>query len=1534
MSPVVTTNIPAVAEMSNGEETLGQWSSDGIVAAFVIDRYRGSASAARDRHHLSETADDFIGIARRLGFHSAPLLTVGSRMLNDSHGDGVAATTRPAIFKMMKRFRDHPAERKILYWTGHGEKVAEEYYLACGDSYRGRRFVKDTAITAAQLAAQLADDPADTLLILDACFSRAALNDVRRVIEAAGRKRDSKGRPVGFAVVVTAAKDEEATEGYWVSQLQKVLEAKDLDLDGYRLFHRESPFIPFGHLLNALSERAGWKHATQRHDWYEISSLRASFLHNPYCSDTAKPASRPPDDETWIGEELKDENYLVLSQRSEIWELRDFTPREAVLDIIVTWLSTRSSGLLTLTGASGAGKSALLNYVAHLTTRKFRASLPEDRLPRLQPDLYSIHAALHCRGKTLTALSDELCRRLRPLGLDPPASATPDACVEAVARVARRKGSLTLLFDGLDEAAAGHSLDIARRLLNRLAAHPSVKVLVGTRANPRRTLPGSRVEDTLLDTLHHDRSPLELDKRPEAETDIARHVEHLLSRTQSPYRSVEAVEERQYAARHIAAHSNGIFLVATLGARQLARGDGIPPRKELARDLQTGPTGLNSLLASELDLLDPEDPIRIRDLLRPLALAQGRGLPYSEIWLTMANAAKSTDSRDYTKDDLRAMLQRAEGVVIARESEFGEDVYHLHHPSFGAHLLQRGRIPQDLHREVYGALRALIQSPSGHSWADAHPYITSYLAAHAALAGGAAFSELVGEYDFLVHASPDVVEPLIATQTEVSHTATLYLTIADAFRRQTDPVARWALLRATALATPDLLKAIPQPPDVYWDDVWSSIDPLVPQRSLAGAYSNAFAVHWAEVDGGLLHVAGTGEIRTWSMADSREVRGRDTGRATWESPPALRGVTSASDGDHQVVAAHDGHTVYLWQGDDKVPTERFYWGGSVTALSAVCFHDRVYLAGVVDQGDARIWWWRRGAVGARSEINSERLPGRASCVTLLSAPYGVLAAAGGPGGITVWDVTMRGSRPGRRPETVGATIAHDQPIVAVAALTARRRGNEQYPNTWLAAMDGERLHVWLLTDQFSAQTSNFVAAPGSWHPSGPMKNATPVLTAESNGRTVALGRGPQHAILAAVREGRNIRLWPALDGEHVLLPGESQHASLAFDPTGSGRIAVADGTRVRLWDSLRDAFASATGGDMTRGRKPSKGRSLVRLSAGPGGEHLLCRAYGTDVLLTLHNSRGLLKAAQRPLRHQQPITAIAAVHTGEGWLVAAVARRSASIWTVPDDLDVLTKPSATLDLHGQDDIPVPSVDLHVVGDGTVWLVAPGVQCVRAWTCSSDGRGEWQEAANTWPFRAAATARRIAVDSFPGSPAWLYAWGGEAVRVWMLSNRNHVAHRVDTQGIRTAAFGLLQRGTQRVPLVALAFHERVEIVECFRENPERKPLAGRAAINGLTFAGPPQRPLVVGWENGSGRIRIWDAETRESVHEIKDRGYEVEAVAAVCETSGITLMIHGRVQGRVRCDQVLLPARKLADLLGTDPTIFAPTGSDTPRWKYS
>ncbi|MER5908405.1 WD40 repeat domain-containing protein [Streptomyces mirabilis] len=484
--------------------------------------------------------------------------------------------------------------------------------------------------------------------------------------------------------------------------------------------------------------------------------------------------------------------------------------------------------------------------------------------------------------------------------------------------------------------------------------------------------------------------------------------------------------------------------------------------------------------------------------------------------------------------------------------------------------------------------------------------------------------------------------------------------------------------------------------------------------------------------------------------------------------------------------------------------------------------------------------------------------------------------------------TMR--EPLRQVRSLGDGI---EQVIAVSALVLP---DGDASGVVIGALDGHTLHAWRMDDLFHGKArALFSPSPAS------------------AGQAVTVGRGPR-GLLTAVREDAAVRVWDEEGEEYVSLPCDHHHQSLAFDPSGTGRLAVADDTRIRVWephDPTREG--DAAGARHTGGR--AVGRTRLRVTgAGPDGTLLLSRSQGSDVLLSLHSANGQSGEGLR-LEHPGAVEALAATRVGDRWLTAAVGRRCVVLWTLGPGLELLE--TETFVLPGAAERPVSSMALQDTGIGRLRLLWPSGQSVATWERDTQGRGAWSEGRTFW-MGAAGAVQRLEVVGLPSGPSWLSAWGGNAVRVWDLTAPGAKPQPVDVIRAKAVATGLLKRRDAPVPLIAFTTGERVKFIECDGGYGVASvlPWQSGGALDGVALAGPAERPLLVGWSRNSGCLRLWDVRRGKALDLMESRGYEVTGVDSAFDSRGITLMIQGVAQNSVRCDQVFVPWRVDRSVSGT------------------
>lgn len=398
----------------------------------------------------------------------------------------------------------------------------------------------------------------------------------------------------------------------------------------------------------------------------------------------------------------------------------DFTGRRQALRRIVTWLTDPADNRrgLVVSGGPGSGKTAVLGLIASLADPRHYAHVPMDRVGLREESLpapNSFTTVIHAAG-----LKAEMI-------------------VDAVAHAARRSTTSVpvVLVDAVDEADEPELL--VDEVLKHLLLDGSVRLLLGM-----RTELATRLDD-LCDMVDLDGDFAD----PEG---LRRHVEHVLLQAtrDSPFRRApEGTVSR--VAEGVARVAEPSFLVGRLLARMLAaRAE--PP------DLRPGwetelPRLPGEILERDLtERLGREQAERALDLLRPLAFAEGNGLPDEDIW---AGLAGRMAGRHYDHDDV-LWLREHVGSYAVRSTDQGHTVYQPHHLSLAEHL-RAVPDPRAVHRCFVDYLidHTPVHADGTRDWRRASFYTHAYLATHIAKAGGhEVLDELMLDPAYLLGAIP------------------------------------------------------------------------------------------------------------------------------------------------------------------------------------------------------------------------------------------------------------------------------------------------------------------------------------------------------------------------------------------------------------------------------------------------------------------------------------------------------------------------------------------------------------------------------------------------------------------------------------------------------------------------------------------------------------------------------------------------------------------------------------------------------------
>ncbi|MEU1401888.1 peptidase C14 caspase catalytic subunit p20 [Streptomyces sp. NPDC005728] len=1480
-----------------------------LAGTVAVSRYAhpaGSRPLLPDLRNVEDVRRRFGEVARtRLGF--------GQSVRVDAEGG-----TRRRLWEGLESFLAHEADRKILYWTGHGiDKGREGYYLACEDSYADGVFDPQRAIALTDLVDRLLrpDCEADTLLVVDACFSHGHLSaalDRALSVERNSVDWARRNRRTGFVVIGTSGIDASVPDGRWVRWLEEVLAAPDfVATDHARPFDPAARYLPVPYLIEAVDAAAaasGLDEPAQRPGHTEVRSLPNSFLDNPHfvagnrrIYSPAVLRGRNP----WLGAEqfgLEDDSHLR----------RHFAGRHRALGRVVRWMDTHPKGLLAVTGPAGTGKTALLGRLALTSLPDWRDAVGPELLPSTLPRTGTVHAALSCRGQSLHSLTAALWHVLSRLeGMDPvpDGTVTPARCCDAVDELVQRAGSLNLLFDALDEAMPEQGHDIARHLLNPLSALWGIRVVVGTRPQPRRRTTAHVLEETLLDALDQSVAPLLLGDDEEARESIAGMAASVLAGAGSPYRGEAHLDERDWIARLVAAESHGSFLVARLTARELARRPRAVTEAELADWMSEGGMDLGERLAEEVGHLTAQRGAeRAAELLRPLAVVQGRGLSRRGPWLVLANALRDEGSPELTAGELRrAVLSAAGGIVSAQPAPDIEDtVHHLAHPSYGAYFLrQAGLDSAQAHRKVVAALRAR----AGDGWADADAYTRDHLGAHAAQVGTEELRTLFDDMEFLLLTSPDVMLPLASTLARDCDGAALYGRVGDAFRDSEDPTTRKALLRATAFVSHrersyPVLERIGGflPWQEYWTDLlpdpveWRRPAPLGGARTLSWRGGAGAAELLA---GDTLAAGGRGEVVVLDPASGRRLLTRRTQGAGRGRGEALTEVREVGRGPHWTTVARDDRALYFWRSGSRLPEYVYQWGGAVRTLATA---ERTTETVVLASDGRHVWVWRWGRGGMHRGDQSLVEIRMSDAQTLAALALGPRLFALAVGERAVLYEVDRGIRRsgGLLPEGVDLGELGAPAMAATAAPqppgTARGEGNGR--DGWLAVADGSQVRVWRCTTDDRA-------------PSAP-----PVVDLlwrfDSPARGLAFGHHRGDTLLAA-QESLTVRVLnltahaPTAEDpppEARFRLSAPRDGAMAFEPGGQGVLAVADGPDIRMVE-VGPAISSGHG----MPRRAHDQKPVVALAGAPEGPPLLCRVWGEQILVSRPERGAPPDVLATVLGHLAPVTAVRAVRCDDAWIVVAAAQRTVRLWRLSEDLSVRTVHDLGLGGDAGDRVPALGLLVDRVA-GSLRVYTPDGQHIDQAELPLDGSRDWR-----WGEPVPAGVRSVAVDAraLRDETMWLTADLGDELLLWEhREGRLEIAARVglpgrgeDAQATRVVLGELYDPDDEEsFPLLAWVDGGVVKVAEYSGGSEKRTTLPGGARdVTSLVFCGAPERPLLLVCDEQRAPA-VWDVQAGTWLQGagVPLRGYPVQVADAARDPEGLVVAL----QGDHRCDLIRLP----------------------------
>jgi len=1099
----------------------------------------------------------------------------------------------------------------LLYYSGHGAVLHDRHFLY-GRTTQPESLTA-SALRAEDLALMVAESPLRHVLsVLDCCYAGYGTGDI--IIAAVSLqdslKSDGDEARGKWAIAATRPK-EEAQKSAVADALAAVLPNANAVLGGPT--QRWLTPLQIVDALNRAFKERGFAQRSRCSLAAGESDADAPFFPNPHYRPSVPP-----------GIDLETQKYYAHYKQdlTTHWDPRArgveihaqpgwyFTGRTAAIRKIVRWIAREEhpGRALVVTGRPGSGKSAVLGRIVTLADPECTKGADLSDVPRdTLPPSGAVDAAVHARRLTVREVTEMIALALG-VRVDSPA--------ELINAVAERDKPAVIVVDALDEAADPNEL--IRELIRPLTLVHSARLLVGTRTH-------------LVTAIGEAKAVLSLDSHDYfKEADLVEYVARRLlaeddEELKTPYR-----DHRELAyevAKSVARRAAPVFLIARMVAHSLVYAD---------QPLDTSQPGWADRFPSELaDAFEEylarfnEESDRVRNVLRPLAYAEGAGLPWEDFWAPLASVISG---RVYSDADIE-WVRRNAGPYIVEDREEGCSVYRLYNQAFADHLRLKAQ-DRTIQSRIVDVLSDHVPETHdvvGKDWPCAHPYVRNHLSTHAAAARR--LNEFARDPLFLLTANParlltalsraegDTIAPIRhAYQLAFHHMRTEATTNAASY-------LEYAAIRCHADNLAAALRRLPLRRS--WSILWAVVSCPSPHQVIPTGQQSVVALALADLSGESVIVSGgeDGTLRLWRLADGAPIgepmRGHDRG-ATYVA-------TGIRDGEPVAVSGGNDGTVRLWRLTDgkQIGGQLRGHRGWVRSVAIGDYHRQPIAASGGFDGTVRIW---RLADGTQLGPPIQSHNGWVEAVALgVHNGEPVVVSGGDDGTLRVWHATEG--------KSIGKPMhGHDGWVTAVAI------GEHDGLSVVASGGDDGTVQVWRLADgtPLGKPLRGHYGAVGS------------VLLFNRSGVSVVVSGG---------HDG-TVRVWHLADGTPIGKPmrgHDGQVTSLAVSMQASKPVLVSGGDdrTVRIWRIADDPLLE----------EPTSGYDRVATSVTVGlrdGEPVVVAGEHDGTVRVWRLADG--KPVGKPIRaYDDPVTSVAfGTVDGESAVVAGEHNGMVRVWRLAD----------------------------------------------------------------------------------------------------------------------------------------------------------------------------------------------------------------------------------------------------------------------------